>query len=123
MSKENLNGDITPSNIVLKKAFEDLLQGKSLNDFVVSIATTVSEDNLTALPMRVAVCKAAVELNIKQTSEAVKLITEGGVSCREITFTSARYSIEYVQGLGKDIEQLCSGWLSSLKTKFPELKN
>lgn len=100
-----------------------LLEGKDVESFVVIASTKLMADPLAALPMRVEVAKALLQVNKASVAEAANLIVDGGLLGRGVTVSNCRDALVALTGFGEDAAGARSQWVAAVSTQFPLLKD
>lgn len=118
-SSEEINASVKE---VLESETERFLDGKSLTEFVQEAAEKVRNNNITDLPMRIAVAKALVNTSTGSVSDACAMIVEGGLDGRGVTPECCRQALACLEGFGEDANDAKSEWISSVKERFPMIQ-
>lgn len=108
---------------ILTSETATLLGGKSVEDYVSENYTSVKNDNLTDLPMRLAVAKASVLTKTASIVDVASLITIEGLKGRKVSVANCRKAIEFLNSLGEDAHGVKSCWISKVKEKYPLVNN
>lgn len=98
----------------------NLLNQKSLTDYVSEAAAGVKSNKRTALPLRVAIAEAMVKTtNPPSTDTASALVVDGGIDSAGVTVGSCRDALSALKGFkSASVQQ----WISTVKSRFPKIK-
>lgn len=100
-----------------------LFSGWSVFEYVTGLARDARADPLTSLPLRVAIAQALASTKSEPPESAAKLIVEGGMKSRGVTFEACRAALSALESFGKDASVLAVQWTSAVKDHFPLAKN
>ena len=111
------------SEEVIASEFPELMNGKSLQDFVKMNMESVKADSLSSLPMRIEVAKAALATEVASGSEALSLILDSKLNVEGVTIESCRNALAFVESLGKDGSESKERMMQLIMAKFPFAKD
>jgi len=115
------------THLVVKDILENetklLLSGRSIEEFTQEAYTSVKNNPLTGLSMRISVMKALLQTKTGTIADATSLILNGGMDGREVSVTQCRKVLTFLNTYGKDLDEARSIWIDKVKERFPLIKN
>ncbi|GKY99467.1 hypothetical protein MPSEU_000901100 [Mayamaea pseudoterrestris] len=109
------------SQAFVDEAAPTLLNDKDLVVFIQEAAKAASTDELTALPLRVAIAKALVETKAGSVVDACALIVDCGIKSRGVSVDTCSEALSVLKSLGSGAEQATKMWIAAVKAQFPLL--
>lgn len=89
------------SEVVISSEFPNLMNGKSLSDFVQSAVDSVKADPVASLPMRIAVAKAMIAVGGSSSAkDASSLILDSKLNVPCVTVETCREAVTFMESLG-----------------------
>jgi hypothetical protein len=92
---------------------------KVVADYVAGAASSVND--LTSLPTRIAVAEALVLVGKASTTDAAKVIVEGGIDGRRVNVETCKAASSALKTLNAN--ESCAKWDTLVKARFPLLKD
>jgi len=108
---------------VLEEEAAPLLNNQSVSDFVRGAMNQIKEGTTDSLDYRCAVAKALVGTKTGTVAEAVPLIVEGGLSCRNVKIDTCRQALDLLKSFGPEAADAAKQWIASVQARFPRLSN
>jgi chemotaxis protein histidine kinase CheA len=112
-------------NAHVQEVFESekstLFDGKSLSDFVSSVADK-AKNSKSNLSVQVAVAKAMTRVGVGSAKEACDIITSKGLNVHGVTLSTCADSVQYLKDLGGDDDEYVRNardeWIGKLKSRY-----
>jgi len=117
LSKRSSQQGHAASEEVITTDFPQLINGKSLSDFVQQTVDDVKADPLSSLSMRVAVAKAMISANVGSSDDAASLVLDSKLNVRGVTVETCQDALAFMASLDKK-EQM----MQLILSKFPFAK-
>jgi len=112
---------------VISSEFPNLMNGKSLKEFLTSTVEGVKADEMTDLPMRVAVARAMLVAGSGSNValDASSLILDSKLNVRCVTVETCREALKFTESIGttKEGGKVKELLMGLIMTKFPFAKD
>lgn len=121
----NKFGNIGDVSAVVKEILDEetprLFDHQTVSEFIKSTASSIRAEKRTRLPLRTAVARALVETKTASVTDAVSLITEGGMECGGVTIVSCQDALRWLRSFGPEGEAAVEEWKSTVLQRFPRI--
>lgn len=87
------------SEQVITDEFPELMNGKSLSDFVQMAVDNVKADALSTLSMRIAVANAMISTTVGSAADASSLLLDSKLNVRGVTVETCREALTFMESL------------------------
>jgi N-alpha-acetyltransferase 15/16, NatA auxiliary subunit len=108
---------------VVTEETSSLFNGKTVADYIASVAKGARADPKTSLPLRVAIAETLVTTKSEDPGSAAKLIVDGGLESRGVTVDACRAALATLKGFGVETSGFAEQWTSAVKNHFPLIKD
>jgi hypothetical protein len=104
---------------VLTEESTNLLNQKSVTEYISEAADRAMANKRTALPLRVAIAEAMIKTNPSSVDAATALVVDGGIDSTGVTVESCRDALKVLKGFkSASVQQ----WITTVQSRFPKIK-
>ena len=107
---------------VIDEGAPKLLPNQSVSDFIKATVEQIRSDSTADLSLRSAVAGVFVERKTGSVAEAASLITDGGISSKNVTIATCREAIDTLSSFGLEGAKAKEDWSAAVRRRFPRAK-
>lgn len=124
----NLNvKDENLSNAVVREVLESetqkLIGGKTVEEYVLEAYASIKDDDLAALPKRLAVARAMRKTKTCCIEDIVSSIVNKGLKGRDVSVANCKTVITFLDSLEGNLAEAKSTWIALVKENYPLAKD
>ena len=106
---------------IISEEFPKLMDGKATPEYVKSVVEKIRSDDASCLSMRTAVGKAMISSGLGSAPDALSMILDSKLNCRDVTVESCRDALKFIESVGGDSGK--GQFQALVLTKFPFAKD
>jgi peptide alpha-N-acetyltransferase len=121
LSKRKPSLPVSESSIVqsvIDSELSNLLENKSLSEFIANEAKRVKEDNTIGLGTRIAVSRALITCNAGSIADACSLIVDKGLDVPDTSLEKCKDAAAWLKEIGSDSKDAYQRWVTLAKSRY-----